>query len=212
MRRIHQGLFAITISGLAASAAIAQNTPANPAGSTAPTIYISDFKAIYQNPNASGHLHHIRTTIRQNRAYGAASTLAQDMVKALNARGAKACYLSADDPKPVSGWLVSGVFYATDTKGPLASLLTGPSKTPNTEVTVSVTDLASTAPQPFATIGSNYALKGQGSLFSTNPYEVAAKFVVHKIEAGKSIHSLSDEIVAKILVSQTTLEAHDAGV
>ena len=50
-------------------------------------------------------------------------------------------------------------------------------KGPNVEVSVTVADYAQNPDIPFAVIGTEAVLKGQGTAISWNPYVAAAKFV-----------------------------------
>ncbi|MCC8960669.1 hypothetical protein H8B02_46950, partial [Bradyrhizobium sp. Pear77] len=140
-----------------------------------------------------------------------ASALSRAIVRELNAQGSPARYLPADASPPSAGWLVNGVFYALDSRDPLLKLpfLDTAPKGPNTEVTVEIANLAVSPDVPFAVIGTDYRLKGQGSAVSWNPYIVAAKFVVNKIEASKSIDALANQIVAEIIAHRSSLAAHD---
>ncbi len=169
----------------------------------APTIYVSEFQAIHQDAKPpTGILTRLKSEIRQDKAEGSASRLAQDIVDQLNDQGTKAVYLHADDPMPKSGYLVSGAFYATDPKGGLLSL-SFLNSTPNTEIKLDVADLSAQPGQETDKIDTHYKLQGQGSNFSLNPYEMAAKVVVHKVVADQSITALAKDLATQILATQT---------
>ena len=63
---------------------------------------------------------------------------------------------------------------------------------------------------PFAIIGTDSVLKGQGAPIGWNPYVVSARFVVHRIEGDKSLNDLADQIAQKIVDRATELSNQDA--
>jgi hypothetical protein len=72
--------------------------------------------------------------------------------------------------RPSSGWLIQGVFYALDENSRLISVpFVHTDKGPNVEVSVTVTDYALNSDVPFAVIGTEAVLKGQGTAISWNP-------------------------------------------
>jgi hypothetical protein len=104
---------------------------------------------------------------------------------------------------------VTGVLYALDSKGKVVQMPSLPSSgspAPNTQVTVSVADLAVDPASPFIVFGTAEALRGQGESVGWNPYVVAAKFVVNKVESSADIQRFAKEIVESILKNKTTLE------
>jgi hypothetical protein len=80
---------------------------------------------------------------------------------------------------------------------------------PNVEVSVTVGDCIRDCDIPFAVIGTDAALKGQGTAISWNPYVAAAKFVVHQVQGQDAIATLADQIARKVLDQRQELMAHD---
>jgi hypothetical protein len=72
-----------------------------------------------------------------------------------------------------------------------------------------VTDYALNSDVPFAVIGTEAVLKGQGTAISWNPYVAAAKFVLHQVKGQDSIDVLATQIAQKIIDEQQTLLDHD---
>ena len=117
--------------------------------------------------------------------------------------------ISREAALPANGWLVTGIFYAIDTKTGLIqmpSFLTGQPDPVNTQVSVSVADLAKNPHAPFIVFGTAEALRGQGPPVGWNPYVVAAKFVVGKVESAADIKKLAKEIVATIMQNKAVVE------
>ena len=63
---------------------------------------------------------------------------------------------------------------------------------------------------PFAVIGNEAILKGQGTAVSWNPYVAAAKFVVHQVQGEDSLQLLANQIAQKIVDERQNLVMHDA--
>jgi hypothetical protein len=82
-------------------------------------------------------------------------------------------------------------------------------KGPNVEVSVTVTDFALNPDIPFAVIGSEAVLKGQGTAISWNPYVAAAKFVLHQVKGQDSIEVLATLTAQKIIEERQSLVEHD---
>jgi hypothetical protein len=76
------------------------------------------------------------------------------------------------------------------------------------EVSVSVADCAKNPDVPFAAIGNDAILKGQGTAMSWNPYVAAAKFVIHQVQGQDSIQVLANQIAQKILDERDNLLLH----
>ena len=53
---------------------------------------------------------------------------------------------------------------------------------------MTVADYAQNPDIPFAVIGTEAVLKGQGTAISWNPYVAAAKFVLHQVKGQNSIN------------------------
>jgi hypothetical protein len=141
-----------------------------------------------------------------------AARLSSALIAALVKRGARAEKLPTDVAlRPRSGWIIQGIFYALDQNSrlisvPLLSKQTGP----NVEVSVTVADGAKNPDAPFAVIGNDAILKGQGTAVSWNPYVAAAKFVVHQAQGEDSLQLLADQVAQKILDERQNLLMHDA--
>jgi hypothetical protein len=80
---------------------------------------------------------------------------------------------------------------------------------PNVEVSATVTDFSLNPDIPFAVIGTEAGLKGQGTAISWNPYVAAVKFVLHQVKGQDSIDALATEIAQKIIDEQQRLLEHD---
>jgi hypothetical protein len=188
----------------------AQQAP--PQASALPMVYVGKFVPVEQAPAGFGPLHAINADMHSLKAEGKASQLSSQLVDALKARGAQAALLPADAAaRPGAGWLVEGVYYALDQNSRLVSLPRASRQgTPNVEVSVKVTDL-SKGGAPFAVLGTDSVMKGQGVPVGWNPYVIAAKFVYHQIQGQDSIASLADQIAQEILAQGVNLRAHVPG-
>jgi hypothetical protein len=70
---------------------------------------------------------------------------------------------------------------------------------------VSVADLAADPDAPFIVFGQAEALRGQGPPAGWNPYVVAAKFVIDKVESAADIDKLAKQIVDTILQNKSVI-------
>ncbi|MGV2293547.1 DUF4410 domain-containing protein [Trinickia sp. YCB016] len=219
MRKLNRLLFAGLVVSFAATFANAQQQPPAAQGSAAatpaPVMYVKDFQAVQESSGSGGLLHRLRDAAHGRSAGQNAGALAQAIVKQLTSEGITARYLAPGEPlpAPASGWLIGGVFYSRDSGGRIQSLLQGGSSgsgTPNTEVSVTVADVAGDPNLPFAVIGAEDAIKGQGSVASWNPYIVAAKFVFKKVEGTTAVDGLAKDIADQIVGNLQTLQQKDA--
>jgi hypothetical protein len=211
----------IALSLFCGEQSVAQNTSPASVPSTIQTIsarnpaaiYVEDFQPIDQQDGSSGLLlSRLRSARNAQKVDSNASALSDAIVKSLSSQGVKAYRISSQGPLPSSGWLVGGVFSERTSQGllsSLASLGSSASKTPNTEVTVSIADLASDPNTPFAVIGNADQLKGQGTAVAWNPYMVAVRLVVNEAQASSSMTALANKIAAEIVSQQTNLVSHD---
>jgi hypothetical protein len=203
---------------LAASALVAtQSQAAAPATTPATTmrpkkpVYIQDFVGTYEpaqsSQGRSGPLSRIRGARAGQKASQSASQLSADIVKEFTAAGFTAKRLDPSTTLPTEGWLVRGTFYATDSGGNIipTELLGGEQK-PNTQLTVSVSNLSKDPNAPFIVFGKAEALKGQGAPVGWNPYVVAAKFVINTVESATDLDRLAKEIVQTIMTNQQIVE------
>jgi hypothetical protein len=212
-----------TIAALVAVAAHAagQSAPSSPASAPKPMIYVQDFEAHWGDPSGSsssgssrrGPLSILRSARSSEQATTSAGSLSGAIADEFKAQGFNAQRIARDAALPSSGWLVTGIFYALDSKTGLIqmpSFLTGQPDPVNTQVTVSVADLAKNPNAPFIVFGTAEALRGQGPPVGWNPYVVAAKFVVGKVESASDIKKLAREIVTKILENKAEVDKAQA--
>ncbi len=203
-----------TALGMAAALAAGQSAP--PAAAAGPVIYVQDFEAHWGDPNASssgssrrGPLSMLRSARSSEQATTSAGSLSGAIADELKAQGMNAQRIAREAALPPSGWLVTGIFYALDTKSGMIQMptfLTGQPDPVNTQVTVSVADLAKNPHAPFIVFGTADALRGQGPPVGWNPYVVAAKFVVGKVESSADIKKLAKQIVDTIMQNKAVVE------
>jgi len=75
-----------------------------------------------------------------------AAALTAAVIREFKARGVSASHWNHQSPTPASGWLIRGVFSEQPPQGFGSSLTSlGSSAAPNTEVSVTITDLAANA-------------------------------------------------------------------
>ena len=179
--------------------------------SAQPTLYVGKFEPIEHAPSGFGPLHALNADIRRMKADSNAARLSTSVTAELRKLGAHADPLPAEaSRRPSSGWAIKGVFYALDENSRLISVpFVHMDRGPNVEVSVTVTDFALNPDIPFAVIGSEAVLKGQGTAFSWNPYVAAAKFVLHQVKGQDSIEVLATQIAQKIIDERQRLVEHD---
>jgi hypothetical protein len=208
-----------TTAALFALAALATGQSA-PASSPKPTIYVQDFEAHWGDPSGTssgssrrGPLSILKSARSSEQATVSAGSLSGAIADEFKAQGMNAQRISREAALPPSGWLVTGIFYALDTKTGLIqmpSFISGQPDPVNTQVSVSVADLAKNPNAPFIVFGTADALRGQGPPTGWNPYVVAAKFVVGKVESAADIKKLAKEIVTKILENKAEVDKAQA--
>jgi hypothetical protein len=137
--------------------------------------------------------------MQARRVDDSAEKLSRALVKALSDNKVAAASLSPSGPLPTEGWVVRGVFYSLQDDRLISIPFMGGKKDHNVEVTVTIADASKNLDKPFAVIGTDAALKGQGSSLSWNPYIIAAKFAVNQTQGQKSLDALASEISTKIL-------------
>ena len=176
-----------------------------------PTLYVGKFQPVEHAPSGFGPLHALNSDIHRLKADSNAARLSSALVEALRKLQAQAEPLPTDAAlRPHAGWLIQGVFYALDENSRLISVpLLSSHKGPNVEVSVTVADCARDCDIPFAVIGTDAALKGQGTAISWNPYVAAAKFVVHQVQGQDALATLADQIARKVLDQRQELIAHE---
>jgi hypothetical protein len=198
-----------TLLLLTATAVSAGEVPAEK-GATPRPIYVQDFEvAKPEGGTSGGPLARVKEGQRTGKASQTAASLSRAITKEFAESGFPSQRLAPDAALPKEGWLVRGVFYARDAKGgilkrpPVHGASDAP---PDTEVTVSVADLAGNPAAPFIVFGTADALRGQGPPVGWNPYVVAAKFVVNRARSSEDIQKLAREIVATILANASTVK------
>ncbi|RKP49290.1 DUF4410 domain-containing protein [Trinickia fusca] len=212
------GAAMVCASAWVAGAAHAQtpNQPTAAATVAMPqAVYVTDFEAVQAGAHRRGPLARLREATHARSADRNAAMLAQAIVHRLGSTGVAARYLAPGEPLPPQGWLIDGVFYSRDLQGGLLSRLTADDASSagaaaNTEVTVTVTDLARRPDTPFAALGAEDAIHGQGTVASWNPYIVAAKFVFKRTEANAAVDTLAQDIVNQFVGNLAALRQADA--
>ena len=176
-----------------------------------PVLYVGKFQPVEHAPSGFGPFHALNSDIHRLKADSNAARLSSALVEALRKLQAQAEPLPTDAAlRPHAGWLIQGVFYALDENSRLISVpLLSTHKGPNVEVSVTLADCARDSDVPFAVIGTDAALKGQGTAISWNPYITAAKFVVNQVQGQDAIATLADQIARKVLDQRQELLAHD---
>jgi hypothetical protein len=195
-----------------ATAALAATQTTTPA--TMPrTIYVQDFEAHTGDPaggssSRRGPLSFLRSMRASQKAVMSAGSLSGAIANQFAAQGYTSQRISRESALPNEGWLVTGIFYAIDGQSGMIRMpafLSGQPDPVNTQITVSVSDLATKPDAPFIVFGQAEALRGQGPPVGWNPYVVAAKFVVDKIESAADIDRLAKEIVDTILKNKSVV-------
>lgn len=207
-RSVLASLFVAAIASFAAAQAPQDAAAAPPAKPKKP-VYVQDFTGTYQpeSQGRSGPVARLRGARGSEKASQSATTLSKDIVKEFGNAGFVARRLEPNVPLPTDGWLVRGAFYATDAGGNIipTELLGGEQK-PNTQVSVSVANLAKDPNAPFIVFGKAEAMKGQGAPVGWNPYVVAAKFVVNTVESATDLDKLARDIVQTIVSNKQIIE------
>jgi hypothetical protein len=203
------------LASLFTTAAALAQAPA-PAATPAPMkprkpVYVQDFVGSYEPSSSSqgrgGPLSRIRGARAGEKASASASQLSGDIVKEFAAQGFTARRLEPGTTLPAEGWLVRGTFYATDSGGNvIPTELLGGEQKPNTQLSVSVSNLAKDPNTPFIVFGKAEALKGQGAPVGWNQYVVAAKFVINTVESATDLEKLAKDIVQTILSNKQVVE------
>ena len=194
----------------AAAQTTSTGTQAPPAKPKKP-VYVQDFTGSYEpaqsSSGRSGPLARIRGARANEKASQSASQLSSDIVKEFAAQGFTSSRLAPGATLPTDGWLVKGTFYATDSGGNIVPTeLLGGEQKPNTQLTVSVANLAKDPNAPFIDFGKAEPLKGQGAPVGWNPYVVAAKFVINTVESATDLDKLAKEIVQTIMQNKQIVE------
>jgi len=199
--------------GFITTLAAAQAPAAAPA-TTPRTVYVQDFEAHTGDPSNGGSsrrgpLTMLRSARASEKAVTSAGSLSGAIASEFKSRGYNSQRISREDPLPKDGWLVSGIFYAINTQTgmiQMPSFISGKPDPVNTNITVSVADLAKNPNAPFIVFGQAEALRGQGPPTGWNPYVVAAKFVVNTVESAADIQKLAKQIVDTILQNKSVVE------
>lgn len=200
--------------GFITSLAAAQ-APPDTAASTPRIVYVQDFEAHTGDSgngggsSRRGPLTMLRGARASEKAVMSAGSLSGSIASEFKSRGYNSQRISREDPLPKDGWLVTGIFYAINAQTgmiQMPSFISGKPDPINTNITVSVADLAKAPNAPFIVFGQAEALRGQGPPTGWNPYVVAAKFVVNTVESAADIQKLAKQIVDTILQNKTVVE------
>ncbi len=211
--RLGSYLASIVLASIASMAAAQTTSTGTTAGAPKPKkpVYVQDFVGSYEPAQSSqgrgGPLSRIRGARAGQKASQSASELSADIVKEFSAAGYTAKRLEPGTTLPSEGWLVRGTFYATDSGGNIIPTeLMGGEQKPNTQLTVSVSNLSKDPNAPFIVFGKAEALKGQGAPVGWNPYVVAAKFVINTVESATDLDKLAKEVVQTIMSNKQVVE------
>ena len=181
-----------------------------PAASSPPILYVEPFQPVTVKSSGIGPLHAVSSHLHARRADVNAEKLSQALVASLEKLNVDARAAPATVDLPNSGWRIAGVFYALDEGGHLLSIpFFNTQKSPDVQVTLTISDLGKSQSPPFAVIGADGVLKGQGAPLGWNPYVISARLVVHRIEGENTLNSLADQIAHKIVESTPALLAQD---
>ncbi|MGB7191881.1 MAG: hypothetical protein WBD81_00355 [Collimonas pratensis] len=212
MRKLNQVVFIALFNWFAMGCAHSQQQAVGGSGvaAAAPVMYVTDFQSVRENNGSGRRLSHLRETALERSAEKNADALAEAIVRQLSGVGITARYLAPGEllPTQASGWLIGGVFYSRESGGRIQSLLQGSSSgsRPNTAVSVTIANVAGDPNVPFAVIGTEDEIKGQGTVASWNPYVVAAKFVYKKVEGTSGVDGLAKDIADQIVGNMMALQ------
>jgi len=177
-----------------------------------PTLYVAQFQPVTKRSGGFGPLHAISSELHGHRVDANAAALSRALVVSLLKAHFTAQVLSPNDSLPQSGWVMRGVFYSLDDSGHLISIpFLSSQKSPNVQVTVTLANLAKKPETPFAIMGTDSVLKGQGAPIGWNPYVVSARFVVHRMQGDQSVNALAEQIAQKIAERAADFISQDAG-
>ena len=169
------------ISASTCVGASVEEASARPVG--LPTLYVGKFQPVESAPSRIGPLQRVNAGMHRVKAEAKAAQLSSSLVDALHKLKISAELLPEDAAaRPHVGWVIKGVYYALDQNGRLVSLPMEHENGPNVEVSVSIADCAADPYVPFAVLGTDAVMKGQGAPVGWNPYVVAAKFVFHEVQ------------------------------
>jgi hypothetical protein len=177
------------------------------------TIYVQDFEAHTGDPDGDdtprrGILSLLRGARASWKAVTSAGSLSGAIADRFATQGFASKRISREAALPKEGWLVTGIFYAINTQSGMIRMpafLSGQPDPVNTKITVSVADLATNPDAPFIVFGEAEALRGQGPPAGWNPYVIAAKFVIDKVESSADINKLAKQIVDTILENKSVI-------
>jgi hypothetical protein len=106
------------------------------------------------------------------KAVMSAGSLSGAIANRFAAQGYTSQRISRESSLPNEGWLVTGIFYAIDGQSGMIRMpafLSGQPDPVNTQIAVSVSDLATNPDAPFIVFGQAEALRGQGPPVGWNP-------------------------------------------
>jgi hypothetical protein len=164
-------------------------------------VYVGEFTPITPSASDEGGLFARKRAQHDAKKIDAnAAALADAVVAALRTRGVNSLRLPPGEERPQSGWLLEGSYHQTISHSSLSAIagLVGDEK-PNTDTVISIRDLSSGANGTLSTFTSTTTLRGQGTSFSTNPYILVARVVIHRAEATSSMADLAGGVADRVI-------------
>lgn len=201
----------LAVIGCARIGAADANADAQGALASMPTLYVEEFQPVSGTSHELRPLRALTSGVHSYRVDKNAAALSKALVQALLNAHVAAEALPSNRPRPQTGWLLRGVYYSLDPDGhllPIPFLNRGDA--PNVEVTITLANGAKDPDAPFAILGKDSVLKGQGAPVGWNPYVVAARFIVNRFEGDKSLNDLANQIAQQIVGHSADLLNRDA--
>jgi hypothetical protein len=137
---------------------------------------------------------------RAARAHELVNLMSSSLVEDLRSIGLNAYHLSANERLPTEGWLVSGVFVQMDEGNRLRRALIGFGSGGTTlQLTTSLSDLVNGIPRPFCELRTSTRSRNRpGAIISFDPYAVAARFVVCRLDLDTNVTDSAAKIATDI--------------
>lgn len=177
------------------------------------TIYVSDFELEAENVQVDkgSAISQVRPGILERpskkeqrdpeaQAKKLVDTMSKSIVSDLEKAGYKAQRLKADDPKPVAGAWVHGVFTQVDEGSRIHRAVIGfGSGEATMELFVTLTNLASPQKPLYEAAKDGASKNKPGAVITMNPYVAAAKFVMEKNAPEKTVKSTASAISKEVI-------------
>lgn len=170
-------------------------------------VYVTHFIAVPADAPPSGLLARLRAALHTHSAGHDAGLVAQALVQRLNHAGVAARYLAPDEPPPVQGWLIGGIFHP-HTGQRAADAEASASDGVGAQISITVADLQHSADTPFAIIGAPLATSGEANQW--HPYVVPAKLSFERADRNTAIAALAQQIADSFVGNMTALRQADA--